>query len=160
MVVVRHKHSHNCTYSNYSFDPAAPVTSDRLDTILTKVKGTTANAIRQRVAKIKNQAKAVIEGIDVDITFGGSTTGKAKGTPKKPSAGGKNASADDDEEESVAPTPTPKKRAANGKAKGTPRAKKVKDEKDEKGEEGAEKGSEEGGESPVRCVKSEQSGEV
>lgn len=96
---------------------------------LTKPKGTTANAIRQRVAKIKNQAKAVLDGTGADITFGGAT--KVKSTPKKASAGGKNVSADDDDEkDSAAPAPTltPKKRAASGKAKGTPRAKKVKDD--------------------------------
>ncbi|TLD30257.1 hypothetical protein E2P81_ATG06910 [Venturia nashicola] len=126
------------------------------DTTLINPKGTTANAIRQRVAKIKNQAKAVVDGSAVDITFGGSTTSKAKGTPKKAAAAGKKASVDDvdaDEESAVA-TPAPKKRAANGKAKGTPRAKKTKNE------DGGEIGDELGDESPAKRVKSDESGEV
>lgn len=126
----------------------------QLETTLTNPKGTTANAIRQRVAKIKNQAKAVIEGTAVDITFGGSAPAKAKGTPKKAISGGKNASADDDDGEgSATPAPAAKKRAANGKAKGTPRAKKVKEEE-------GEMGGEVGDESPAKRVKSEESGGV
>lgn len=119
--------------------------------------GTTANAIRQRVSKIKNQAKAVLEGTGDDIIFGGGA--KAKGTPKKVAKSGAANDVDDDGEESTAPATTPKKRAANGKSKGTPRGKKAKDEvKDDVKEGDVDEGNE--GASPTKRVKSEDSGDV
>ncbi|QDS69973.1 hypothetical protein FKW77_002949 [Venturia effusa] len=129
------------------------------------IGGTTANAIRQRVAKIKNLAKAVFDGTGTDIALGGTATTKAKSTPKKAAVGAKFASpGEDDAEDSTAPASAPKKRAANGKAKGTPRAKKLKEEAkldEQDGEDGGrEVGEEEGSESPVKRVKSDESPEA
>lgn len=113
--------------------------------------GTTANAIRQRVAKIKTQAKAVLEGSGPDSAFSESAAKDGKNTTKKDS-GGKSTSVNNgdgvvDDEEVATPAPTRKKRATNekGKGNGTPRGKKVKEEATE----------EDGEESPAKRVKTE-----
>jgi hypothetical protein len=116
--------------------------------------GATPNAIRQRVSKIKNQAKAVLEGTGVDIAVAGSIKG-GKGTPKKTTkSAATSGNDDDDNEEATTPATTPKKRAANGKGKGTPRSKKAKEEVKEE-EDGANRDGS-GEESPAKRMKIEE----